>query len=241
LTDLIGRKENWELSKLLNTLASALGWDHPDKTTPKQALYALNSILEDNVWQELELGKFGLIHRKISSGILSDSEKAVLNVAMVFDSYSGTEWSWSAYKRKVLKAKRSGAIQEMLDTPLEDIGTQLAKIEMLYVDVTPLCDSATWKGNRYYVEWIIHPRCFIKTGSTKARDIRVKTFCYTLAKTFSVESEECCFTVNLRSYASDSPAISKMQTPHIKFRDNIVVDIQHKIAEYISRPGHIWL
>lgn len=64
------------------------GINHPDETTIGQALYVLNTVLEDNIKKELAISSVCSLHNKIeNAGGLSESDKHQLNSAIVFDSH----------------------------------------------------------------------------------------------------------------------------------------------------------
>ena len=238
----ISNKEDESLIGTIKELAKASAGQHiPEDKMIESAFMALGEFMPDAIEEQILNTNFDNLN--LSTGSLNDNEKSELNKSLIFSEAVGSPISGLIYKlgtenfdlEKSFKATFSTGFDQVSDFSLEK------QIYFVVIDVTQLCDSGKLDANRYFVNGIIHPKKFAREGQRGVELKPNKHGIYMIDKMFDFKDKsQFKLTINLKSYSSDKNQIDGL-TPIIRLRSNIVVDIQHKIASFISRPGHLWL
>lgn len=237
-----GQKTHDELSKTINSLSEAYAGKGKPKYTPQNALMALNEIFRGTVSQQVMSNGFGNLYKKIGTGALDDSEKAKLNTFLMFTPDT-TVGPGSIFKIKGLGKNKKKFISAILDQDETTLGTAYEKIIPIAIEVTPLCNAA--QGNSqyaYFLKGLMHPKSY--PHSTGTKEIKIKgrnPHCYTLEKAFWDTDANESFTLSFNLKLFHSTLSDKYVSMDKKIRDNLVIDLQHQISGYVSRPGHVLL
>ena len=238
-----GQKSHADLSMTINSLSEAYAGKGKLKDTPQNALMAFNEIFRGAVSHQIMLNGFGNLYKKIDSGTLNDSEKAKLNLSLMFtpDISIGPG---SIFKIKGLGKNKKKFISAILDQDEATLGTAYNKIIPIAIEVTPLCNSAQKNGKHtYFLNGLLHPE-FYPNGVGK-KEITInrnkKPHCYMLEKSFWDDGCEETFRLSFNLKLFHSTLSDKYVSMGKKIRDNLVIDLQHQISGYISRPGHVLL
>ena len=237
-----GQKSHDELSQTLNSLSDAYAGKGNSKDIPKNALMAFNEIFRGVVSEKIVAWNFGGLYKKLTPGFLDDSGKAKLNSSLVFtpDIVIGPG---SIFKIKQTVAVRKKFISDIIEKEESALGSAYSKIIPIAVEITPLCNAAQKNGtHRYFLNGLIHPSSYVPSSGGAKKPIPIKkAYCYTVGKSYWDESsgEAFSFSFNLKLFHSS------LSNQHVslnkKLRDNLVIDLQHQISGYISRPGHVLL
>ncbi|HTY11486.1 MAG TPA: hypothetical protein VMF88_10480 [Bacteroidota bacterium] len=243
--NIVGQKTHQDLSRTINSLSEAYAGKGKPKDIPQNALLAFNEVFKGVVSEGIISNDFGSLYRKIETGKLSDPEKAKLNTYLIFtpDTNIGPGSIFKIKQSQAVKKKFIGAI---LDQDQTTLGAAYAKIIPIAVEITPLCNAAQKNAKHsYFLNGIIHPEFYPPNGNGNMKKISVnrdkKPHCYMLEKSFwdITQGETFRLSFNLKLFHS---SISKQYTSMgKKLRDNFVIDLQHQVAGYISRPGHVLL
>jgi len=231
-----------DLSKAINSLAEAYAGKGKAKDKPQDALMAFNEVFRGVVSQKVISKDFGRLYTKINGGTLTDEEKAKLNTELIFtpDINLGPG-SIFKIKQTVLQKKNFTADLINSNAPIGDaydISTPIA------IEITSLCNAAQKNATHaYFLNGLLHPTKYTTTGNTK-KPFPLKgkgDYCYSLGKSFWSDeyNQEFTFSFNLKLF--HTTLSKKYISLNKKFRDNLVIDLQHKISGYISRPGHVLL
>ena len=238
ISSIVKDKSDSRLSALITALSK--GYSGGEKEKERNALLNLSTIFQDEIEKEIISQGFSKLAK--GKGLEKDNEK--LNTSLIFLT-DDVESSGVIYKLKLSLKQRRDILKEIIDQDELQINQEfkqfyIRKLEVVYVDVTPLCGSANSNGNRYFINGVLHPKRFKKTGKTKGEVKVKKDYGYQLQNNFFYKNAIYTLSFNLKSYCTDENRI-KDANVILKFRSNIVIDIQHKIASYISRPGHTLL
>lgn len=237
-----GQKTHDELSKTINSLSEAYAGKGKPKDTPQNALMAFNEIFRGTVSQQIISNGFGNLYKKIGTGTLDDSERAKLNTALMFtpDTNIGPG---SIFKIKGLGKNKKKFISAIIDQDETALGAAYAKIIPIAIEVTPLCNAAQKNAKHtYFLNGLLHPEFYPNAAGPKEITINKnkKPYCYTLEKSFWDDSGET-FKLSFNLKLFHSTLSDKYVSMDKKIRDNLVIDLQHQISGYISRPGHVLL
>ncbi|MFA5130141.1 MAG: hypothetical protein WC477_04475 [Patescibacteria group bacterium] len=240
--NIAGQKNHDDLSKTINSLSEAYAGNGRPKDTPQNALMAFNEIFKGTVSQKIVANGFGNLYKKIAAGTLDDSEKAKLNTILIFtpDINPGPG---SIFKIRQTTANKKQFIADIIDKDEASLGTAYAKIIPIAVEITPLCNAAQKNGKHtYFLNGLIHPSQYPTNGGANKKDIPIrKDYCYTLGKSFWNDDHGETFKLSFNLKLFHSTLSDKYIPLKKKIRDNFVIDLQHQISGYISRPGHILL
>lgn len=238
-----GQKSHADLSMTINSLSEAYAGKGKLKDTPQNALMAFNEIFRGAVSHQIVLNGFGNLYKKIGSGVLNDSERAKLNSSLMFtpDISIG---SGSIFKIKGLGKNKKKFISAILDQDETTLGAAYNKIIPIAIEVTPLCNSAQRNGKHtYFLNGLLHPE-FYPNGTSK-KEITInrnkKPHCYMLEKSFWDDDYGEAFRLSFNLKLFHSTLSDQYVSMDKKIRDNLVIDLQHQISGYISRPGHVLL
>lgn len=237
-----GQKSHDDLSKIINSLSEAYAGKSKPKNKPQNALMAFNEIFRGTVSHQIMLNGFGNLYKKIGTGTLDDSEKAKLNSSLIFtpDISIGPG---SIFKIKGLGKNKKKFISAILDQDEATLGTAYGKIIPIAIEVTPLCNAAQGNAQHtYFLNGLIHPKSYPNGTGTKEIKIRGRSpHCYTFEKAFWDNDNNEPFTLSFNLKLFHSALSDKYVSIDKKIRDNLVIDLQHQISGYISRPGHVLL
>lgn len=237
-----GQKTHDELSKTINSLSEAYAGKGKLKDTPHNALMAFNEIFRGLVSQQIVSNGFGNLYKKIGTGTLNDSERAKLNTVLMFtpDTNIGPG---SIFKIKGLGKNKKKFISAILDQDEAALGTAYGKIIPIAIEVTPLCNAAQGNSQHaYFLNGLMHPKSYPHGTGTKEIKIKGRSpHCYTLEKGFWDNNANESFTLSFNLKLFHSALSDKYVSMDKKIRDNLVIDLQHQISGYISRPGHVLL
>jgi len=244
--NVVGQKNGDILAKTVNSLSGAYAGNCRSEDNPKNALMAFNEIFQDTLSRQIICNDFGNLHTQIGTEVLDadDVERAKLNTCLMFtpDTSIGPG---SIFKIKQAKAEKKQFIAQILDQQNEAVlKDAYKKIIPIAIEVTPLCNAAQNNGkNSYFLNGLMHPAFFtndkgIKREITVSRD--KKPHCYMINKGFLNDNGETFkLSFNLKLFHSNKSdqyiLIGK------KLRDSLVIDLQHQVSSYISRPGHVLL
>jgi len=237
-----GQKGHDELSRVINSLSEAYAGKGKLKDIPKNALMAFNEIFRGAVSQQIISNGFGSLYKKIAAGTLGDPEKAKLNTALMFtpDTNSGPG---SIFKIKGLGKNKEKFVTAILDQNKTTLGSAYAKIIPIAIEVTPLCNAIQGNAKHaYFLNGLIHPKLY--PHGTGSKEITIKgrsPHCYTLEKAFWDDANKETFTLSFNLKLFHSTLLNNYVPMNKKIRDNLVIDLQHQVSGYISRPGHILL
>lgn len=105
------------------------------------------------------------------------------------------------------------------------------------VDITALCDVA--QGNNDFHHFV-HGVLLPSANSNRANKLKV----YELTGAFSLDGDKWRLVINLASVmAKTKEEVAQMSMDDVwfRFRDNVVMDLQQRIASHNSRPGRVIL
>lgn len=238
-----GRKSHDDLSKTINSLSEAYAGKGKPKDIPQNALMAFNGIFSGAVSQQIMSNGFGNLYKKIGTGTLDDPERAKLNTVLMFtpDTHIGPG---SIFKIKGLGKSKKKFISAILDQDETTLGAAYGKIIPIAIEVTPLCNAAQKNAKHtYFLNGLLHPEFYPNTTGQKEITINKnkKPHCYTLEKSFWDNDNGETFRLSFNLKLFHSTLSDKYVSMDKKIRDNLVIDLQHQISGYISRPGHVLL
>ena len=238
-----GQKTHDELSKTINSLSEAYAGKGKPKDAPQNALMAFNEIFRGTVSQQIMSNGFGNLYKKIGTGTLDDSERAKLNASLMFtpDTNIGPG---SIFKIKGLGKNKKKFISAILDQDETALGAAYGKIIPIAIEVTPLCNAAQKNAKHtYFLNGLLHPEFYPNAAGPKEITINKnkKPHCYTLEKSFWDNDNGETFRLSFNLKLFHSTLSDKYVSMDKKIRDNLVIDLQHQISGYISRPGHVLL
>ena len=240
--EIASQKKQADLSKTVNSLAEAYAGKGGIKEIPRNALLAFNEVFKDSISKGIVSHSFGNLYQKIDKGELGSKEKARLNTSLIFT--PDTTIGPGAVFRIHQKGKeKENFISEILNHTKEGIGEDIYnKIIPIAVEVTPLCNFAQRNSKHsYFLNGILHPTFYRKTKGKK-KDIRIKEgYCYKLEKNYLDEKTSMVFSISFNLKLFHSGCLSNYVFMDKKLRENLVIDLQHKISAYISRPVHVLL
>lgn len=234
-----GQKSHDDLSKTINSLSEAYAGQSKMKDIPQNALMSLNEIFRGVVSEGIMSNKFGNLYKKITLGTLDDIEKAKLNTSLFFtpDINLGPG---SIFRIKLRAGDKKKFIADIVDKDITVLGTAYSKIIPIAIEITPLCNAAQKNGKHtYFLNGLIHPSYYITTGGTNKEIPIKKDYCYSLGKSYWDGGETFRISINLKLF--HSTLSKKYVSFDKKIRDNLVIDLQHQVSSYISRPGHVLL
>jgi hypothetical protein len=221
------RRSDQTLSKVINSLAKT-SVPRPREKVANSALINFNGLIEDSIAREVLAHDFGDLHTKFDEEELNERQCAELNHHLIFspDKISGSG-------QIVFLRKNKQFIKDVFDNEMVCLAYKFMKC--FVVEVTPICGSAQSNGHRYVLHGVIHPH---RRGVRNGGEIQApKTYGYTFKDSFIYGGKICRMSFNLKSYNTDTTDLDA-GIINEKLRAHIVMDIQHKIASYISRPGH---
>ena len=240
--DVVGQKDHDSLSKTINSLSSAYAGKCRARDVPQNALMALNDIFRGQLSAETTSRGFGELYKRINSGLLSADESAKLNATLMFtpDKHVGPG---SLYVISLAGKRRSQYIATIVEQTADTLGAAYSKISPVSVDITPLCNAAQNSGKfRYFLEGLIHPSRYTKQGGKKAPITIKRGYCCQLGGEFWDSKREVVSRLSFNLKLYHTKALPKSyKTLDMRLRDNLVVDLQHQVASYVSRPGHVLL
>ena len=190
-------------------------------------------LLDSGVLSEPDLIDSNIDIGNIANEPLDKEEKAKINTELMINPdealgsgcvYEETQGELSEYLSRLLKSHKSD-------------GNNSCKA--IKLDVTPVCDNAQKKNIFYYfVHGIIAP---------EHRKAKKHPYIYEFQHPFMYEGEMVKLVFNLRLFQTilkpktkEAP-IGAENLVLFKLRDNIVFDIQQKIAGHNTRMGHTLL
>lgn len=233
ITSISRRKSDLSLQKVVNSLAQT-GTIVPKESVPETALLNFTGLLDDSIAKEIGDHDFGDLHSKLGNEDLDDSERAKLNSLLIFtpDKSLGSGAIYFIRKQRTL-------VEDLLSSSDQPIDwSAYGFMRCFLMDVTPLCGDAHSNGLRYFIFGIIHPKLRqVRSG----KEINAnRDFGYTFRKSFNHRGKVCNMSFNLKTYSNDCGELN-LETVSEKVRPHIVMDVQHKVAAYVSRPGHALL
>ncbi|MCK5026842.1 MAG: hypothetical protein KAS07_00335 [Candidatus Pacebacteria bacterium] len=236
ISSIVYGKNNNELTKMVTALSKAYAGSHVnDEQQAKNALLALNGIFEDEITKEIAQQEFLPI---TSVEGLDSVEKYRLNTSLIFSQ----------------DRNGPGEIFE-LSSPELDLANFIKRpntngIKHIAVDITQLCDYSQNKNlYRTFILGVLAP--LVDSSGDAIEPANEGGYFYQidgkngfgfLYKEEETEQERQII-LNMRAIKTvvkdeiDQIGVSTEKT----LRPNIVIDIQHKVASYISRPGHVLL
>ncbi len=233
-TSIVKGKDNDNLARTIYSLAHMSEKPKSKSKIPNSALTNINGLLESAIEKEVASHSFGNLHLKLGKQGLSEEDAASLNTTLIFtpDRKKGSGAIYFIRKNK-----------RMIETILDNnpMPKAFKLIKCFYLDVTPLCGSAQENGNNYFIEGVIHPTYRGVKGPQKGSLLKAgNIYGYTFKDNFMHKNNISKISFNLKSYSTNSKLVDSLEVGE-KLRHHIVMDIQHKIASYISRPGHALL
>lgn len=244
--NIAGQKNHDDLSKTLNSLAEAYAGKGEQKYMIQNALMAFNEIFQGMVSKQIMATNFGNLYKKMGVGTLDDSEKAKLNTTLMFTPDT-TIGPGSIFKITQTASNKKKFISAILDQDPTALGAAYKKIVPIAIEVTPLCNSAQKNGKHtYFLNGLIHPEFYISNGGNATKkEITInknkKPHCYMIEKSFWDGSGGETFKLSFNLKLFHSSLSKQYVSLDKKLRDNLVIDLQHQISGYISRPGHVLL
>jgi hypothetical protein len=231
-----------ELTKLISALSTAQGGSNvSDDQRAKNALLTMQSIFDDEIGREIEGQQFlPMEHLDGLNGL----QKSKINKPLIF-SPTLVSGSGAIYIVKLLADEKRSILKDIIETPEENIKKfdptyYIRKQEIIFLDITPICGSAQANGNNYYVTGVLHPLKY-KNSATGTKELKIKKdYCYSFEYNFFYKEEIYALSLNLKTFSTDPKYVNE-ECLRLKLRSNIIIDIQHKLAAYISRPGHPFL
>jgi len=235
-----GQKSHDDLSKTIKSLSEAYAGKGRLKDIPQNALMAFDEIFRGTISQQIISNNFGNLYKNIGTDVLDDLEKAILNTALMFNPDINIG-PGSIYEIKQTGKNKEAFIATIIEQNKITLGNAYNKIIPISVEVTPLCNAAQKSGRHsYFLNGLMYPSHY--STNTKKNEIKIKKdYCYTLGKIFwePIYKETFKLSFNLKLF--HSVPSNKYVSMNKKIRDNLVIDLQHQISGYISRPGHILL
>ncbi len=222
------RRSDQTLSKVINSLAKASA-PRPRELVANSALLNFNGLIEDSIAREVLAHDFGDLHSKLNEEELNPRQCAELNYHLIFSPDKVSDSGQIIFLRKNKKFIKDVFGDEMNCEAYKSM-------RCFVVEVTPICGSAQSNGLRYVIQGVIHPQ-FRKVRTSKDEIRATNVSGYTFKDSFIYSGKICRMSFNLRSYSTDIKDVDSGVVSE-KLRAHIVMDIQHKIASYISRPGH---
>lgn len=246
LSDILSNENQRKLSEKVHALANAYAGKKYREDISKSALLtitdALKGLIDININKEDFIKNNRKIYKKVS--VLDNNKVAVLNtklflnpdnsigVGCVLDSPSSKQ-----YTGNLLKKKSADCID-------------------IAVNITPICDIAQGKNAfNYYVHGLL---------ALETDIVRKAGYIYEFKNIFRYKNKNYKIVLNLKALETvkkTSAEFEKRETLTgeqikvkvqknplelrnnilIKLKDSIVIDFQHRIAAYNSRPGHVLL
>ncbi len=240
--DISAQKSQQDLSRTINSLAEAYGGKVKGKDKPKSALMTFNEVFRGFVSERIMSSNFGNFYRKIDVGNLDETEKAKLNSLLMFlpDNNIGPG---SIFKIRQFGMSKNNFIKNILAQSKTTLGNAYTKITPIAIEVTPLCNAAQKNGNHtYFLNGLMHPKFYTaSSGGLKEIKIQSGPHCYMLEKHYWNNDHNEIFVLSFNLKLFHSTILKEYIALNIKLRDNLVIDLQHEVSGYLSRPGHILL
>lgn len=243
VNSLVSNRDEIELVKVINSLSASYG--SIDDTGPQKnrnALMVISSLFFDSIENKLLEHDFSNIDID-SKDLLSSEEKARLNQLLIFSNETSSGGSGSVYLNKStsdsVKSKYLVKNKEFFED--KEKGFYDKHIIPVFIDLTPVCDSAQGKGVIYCVSGLLYPVC-LDDGTTKVKmnSSSPETVLYYLHKEFFYNKKIYNLVIDKRTYHS-MHGMKFIGDPILKLRQGILMDFQKEIASHISRPGHVLL
>ena len=247
LKDLLGINETAEtVSRKINSLAVAYNGKYASDNPSLYALLTLNSAfkgtLDSSVVQDID---FKDSNSKLQKNIYVDdpNEKARINGLLMLNE-DGLLGPGNVFK--VGKTSPTASLNKGIcgTTRL----TSLRGAARVKVDITPICDHAQDKAeyNRYVHGYLVPhsvTKRAIKRGSNpEGRLGKQLPYAYELTNVFLFEGKHWELIVDLRAIETipthDRKSLPKKGDIWLRFKDGIVIDLQHRVSSHASRPGH---
>lgn len=228
IKSIVNGKNNDDLCKLITSLSQASGGqDVSDSERAMNALFTLNGVCDDEITKEIMGHSFSSI--PIVDG-LGQLEKCKLNTSLMFS--IGNAGPGNIYKTDETIID----IDKLISRPGAD------NIKRIAIDITPLCDHA--QNNNLFTTLIFGLLTPVNDGVAKIKKKPDKFICKIAEdkQDFIYEDIESQIILNLRAIKTIANAeIANLTDTGLKLRPAMIIDIQHKVASYISRPGHALL
>lgn len=231
------KRDNDSLSKIINSL-SKIG-EKPNKKAniPNKALANVSDLLKSSIIREVDKHNFGNLSSKLGASELNEEDSARLNYTLIF-SPNKEKGSGAIYFTKMKNKKIIREIFNSFNNNQLQTLSAYRFMKTFYVDVTPLCGSAQENGHQYFLEGVLHP---MYKEICNGKELKVdQNYCYMLKDKFLYKKKIFRISFNIKSYTTNNSLVDSLGI-YEKLYPHIVIDIQHKIASYISRPGHALL
>jgi hypothetical protein len=249
LSGLLSDSSQQDISQKLHALAKAFAGKNYEKDIAKHSLLALNDALKGSIDGGVIAKNYSTNNRKIdpNTSALSEGDIAKINQKMMLNP------ELRLGPGCVFKASNSVGQKFSKNLLIREI-TGCINIK---IDITPICDIAQDKNEfSYYVHGLLVP----KTAEPGKGD-----YIYAGLNNFFLHNDQNMkLVLNLRTLEAvpkrgpraryekrrdQSGALISVQLPDLpkkedilfKLRDNIVIDIQHKVTAHNARPGHVLL
>ncbi|QOR76330.1 MAG: hypothetical protein IMW88_01830 [Thermoflavifilum sp.] len=259
-------KWNQNINEILRILAEAYAGKQADNNFELNAMLAINNLLLDIIENRIQNSKNntssiinnqnvnltdinrikGELNRRLL--IANEQNKSVIpgnvydecpNIIKIYDlcdedslyepfaESKGLKREDVIDKNKKIKKELKKEFHDFFEKLRDDIKRQTKNV---FLEVSPYCDYAQkkWKCNRILpgVIW-----------SEQYGNILKKADYIYRTPLFLINDQLCFFVFDLRYLTSVSPNSLSNKTSLYRFRKELVVDIQSKIAGHINRPG----
>lgn len=244
LRDLLATENKESVSRKINSLAEAYNGKYASSNPSLYALLTLNSAFKGTLDSAVIRNiNFKYSNSKIQKGVRVEdqNEKARINSLLMLneDGFLGPGCVF-----KVASATPTTSLAKGLcnTTSLKSLrGAVRVK-----VDITPLCDHAQDKAeyNRYIHGFLV-PKSVLRRAAGKKKEVKLGErldYSYELRNMFILEGKCWELVVDLRAIetirAHDRTLLPSKNDTWFRFKDGIVIDLQHRAAAHASRPGH---
>ncbi len=223
LRDLLGKEDQASLSGKLNALGAAYAGGASDENVGLYALLTLNAALKGTIDSAVATQNYRKNNARIETGnTITDDLKAKLNGHLMLnpDEKLGP-----------------GCVFKTKDSYCTNLINNTEGVINVKIDITPLCDFAQKKHSfSYYVHAIAIP-------DTNRGKITKYGNGHELHNKFHYNNHSWRLIINLASLetAPANKSTPKQKDVWFKLRDDLVVDLQHRVAAHNSRPGHALL
>lgn len=241
--NIVKNKTEEELVKLINSLSGSYGSvSDPSDKKIQNALMVISSLFYDSIESELLQHDFSGLSIE-NNDLLNEEEKSQINYQLMFSNEVTRNGSGAIYKNTSEEEPVKNTFMNKTKAELDDLEANFydGRLICIDLDLTPLCDSAQGRDSCYLVTGLLFPIKIVGTGANvKLNKNSSETELHVFDKKFFYEGRIYQLVVDKRTYRSVL-SVEITESPILKVRGGILVDLQQMIATHISRSGHVLL